>query len=268
MGAPWFPFYPRDFLAATLGWTAEERGHYLVLLSAQWEQDGLPDDLARLELISPGVRSCWAALADKFPLSRGGRRRNPRLEHERIKSTERSERARQSASARWGSAGATAEKHGENADSPEECDGICDRISDGICVDECQPDASIAIDYSPPPPPSPPPAEPVGWEDLRAAWNAAWNEKRQWRSSQPPPEAIAALRAPGWLADALQAIPAIKAGACSGFDTPPTLRQFCRIDDQGVSFVSRILGGEFNDQSLKRRRAAADARRDRQEATR
>ena len=51
---PWFPFFGRDFLAATTGWTAEERGHYLTLLIVQWEQGSLPDDSKRLELISPG----------------------------------------------------------------------------------------------------------------------------------------------------------------------------------------------------------------------
>jgi hypothetical protein len=52
----WFPFFGRDFLAATLGWSAEERGHYVTLLIAQWEQDGLPADPKRLELISPHWR--------------------------------------------------------------------------------------------------------------------------------------------------------------------------------------------------------------------
>ena len=54
---PWFPFFGRDFLAATTGWTAEERGHYLTLLIVQWEQGSLPDDSKRLELISPGLRA-------------------------------------------------------------------------------------------------------------------------------------------------------------------------------------------------------------------
>jgi uncharacterized protein YdaU (DUF1376 family) len=261
MASSWFPFFGRDFIAATLGWSAEERGHYTTLLIAQWEQDGLPNDMKRLELISPGVGKCWKTIESKFPVGVGGRRRNVRLEHERHLANERSERARQSASARWsgrGAEGASAGASGgavaeevdvdnsaENDDSG--CDRICDRISDRICPS----DASMSISYSPPPPPPPPEGVEgetgAGWSTLRAAWNETWGEKRQWRSSEPPAEAIARLGESGWLAEALQAIPEIKKGACSGFKTPPTLRQFCGRDPDRGSFVSRLLGGEFTD---------------------
>jgi uncharacterized protein YdaU (DUF1376 family) len=103
----WFAFFGRDFLASTLGWSAEERGHYVTLLVAQWEQGGLPDDPKRLELISPGVSKAWKVLEPKFPMSAGRQRRNPRLEHERHLAHQRSERARQSASARWSGKAAT-----------------------------------------------------------------------------------------------------------------------------------------------------------------
>lgn len=250
---PWFPLFGRDFLAGTLGWSAEERGHYVVLLIAQWEQDGLPDDLARLELISPGVRACWSTLATKFPVSRGGRRRNRRLEHERHKACERSERARQSASARWAAAGRAGGQEGEEI--PVESDCGCHGTCDGTCHRICPADASTTTAYSPPPPP-PPPAEPVeGWEELRTAWNGQWKTTdRQWRSTDPPPEAVAALGRPGWLAEALRAMPEIKKGACKGFDTPPTLRQFCAVDKAGVPFTTRMLGGEFTDRSVQRKR--------------
>lgn len=88
----WFPFFGRDFITATSGWTAEERGHYVTLLIVQWEQGGLPDDVKRLELISPGLKGCWKTVAEKFPVWKDGKRRNTRLEHERAKSHERSER--------------------------------------------------------------------------------------------------------------------------------------------------------------------------------
>jgi uncharacterized protein YdaU (DUF1376 family) len=245
----WFSFYGRDFLASTLGWSAEERGHYLTLLVAQWEQDGLPNDVKRLELISPGVGKCWKLIEAKFPVGRGGKRRNVRLEHERHKAHEKSERARQSASERWSKeAGAQITK----ADNSAENDGAgCERICDRICETPCENDASISTSYSPPPPPPPPGLETdkerAGWHRLKAAWNDAWGEKRQWRSSEPPAEAIDRLREPGWLDEAIAAIPAIKAGACSGFKTPPTLRQFCARDPTRGSFVARMLGGEFTD---------------------
>lgn len=248
----WFPLFGRDFLAATLGWSAEERGHYITLLVAQWEQDGLPKDMKRLELISPGVGKCWKTLESKFPPGVGGRLRNVRLEHERHLSHERSERARQSASARWAKGASSPDPEpGLAADSgdsgcSEQCDGICDRICDRTCSD----DASMSMSYSPPPPPPPPGVESeeirAAWATLREAWNAAWGEKRQYRSIEPPPEAIARLGEPGWLDEALRGIPEIKRGLCSGFSSPPTLRQYCKRDERGT-FVARMLGGEFTD---------------------
>jgi uncharacterized protein YdaU (DUF1376 family) len=261
MASSWFAFFGRDFLAATLGWSAEERGHYITLLVAQWEQDGLPSDMKRLELISPGVSRCWATIEPKFQTGAGGRLRNVRLEHERHLAHERSERARQSASARWGkkpetAAGADVSAGQDQAGCSEQCDGICDRI--------CSGDAAMTMSYSPPPPPPSPPAlgGEIGqaWVRLRDAWNAAWKDKRQWRSTEPPPAALARLAEPGWLEDALRAIPEIRQGACAGFKTPPTLRQFCYRDERG-SFVARLLGGEFVDtvrasQAFRRQEAA------------
>jgi uncharacterized protein YdaU (DUF1376 family) len=245
----WFAFFGRDFLASTLGWSAEERGHYVTLLVAQWEQDGIPDDLGRLEIISPGIRACWHVLEEKFPIGVGGRRRNRRLESERLKAIERSEKARESSSKRWHPDGQ--DEGQKSAGKRPSCDGISDRISEGTCSS----DASMTMSYSPPPPP--PPARRVeGWETLRKAWNAAWKDQRQWRSIEPPPEAIARLATPGWLEEALLAIPEIKLGACKGFETPPTLRQFCGIDKAGVTFTARLLGGEFTDDSIKRSRRA------------
>jgi uncharacterized protein YdaU (DUF1376 family) len=258
--------FGRDFLASTLGWSAEERGHYVTLLIAQWEQDGLPADPKRLELISPGVGKAWKLVGEKFPVSAGGKRRNVRLEHERHLSYERSERARQSASARWsgrGAEGAPAVASGgpvakeDNVDNSAEnddsrCDRICGGICDGICDGTCSGDASMSMSYSPPPPPPSPSGldeeSSKAWAQLRGAWNAAWGEKRQWRSIEPPAEAIARISEPGWLQEALAAIPEIKKGACSGFKTPPTLRQFCHRTEKG-SFVARMLGGEFTDQA-------------------
>ena len=252
MAGSWFAFFGRDFLASTLGWSAEERGHYVTLLIAQWEQDGLPKDPKRLELISPGITKAWKTIEPKFPVGRGGRLRNVRLEHERHLAHERSERARQSASKRWSAKGDGSDEKGDFAAENE--GSVCVEHCSEQCVEQCQgicsSDASMTMSYSPPPPPPPPALENEeirsAWERLRDAWNAAWGDKRQWRSSEPPPDAIARLAEPGWLEDALEAIPAIKKGACSGFKTPPSLSQFCRRDHRG-SFVARLLGGEFTD---------------------
>ena len=241
MAGSWFPMFPRDFLAATCGWTAEERGHYVQLLLVQWEQGSIPDEPRRLELISPGVTACWDRVSEKFPVWSDGLRRNNRLEHEREKSIERSERASQSASARW----AAARADGSRNDSPPSPDcpdtHVCDRTCDRICEN----DASMTMLISPPPPPQKR-DEPAGWTDLLAAWNATRVHRQPWRASEAPPEAIARLAEPGWLQDALAGVKAIEAGQCRHFRTDVGLRQFCGRNAKG-SFVARLLGGEFAD---------------------
>lgn len=244
----WFPFFGRDFLAATIGWTAEERGHYMTLLIVQWEQGGLPDDVKRLELISPGIRSCWKAIQDKFPVWKDGKRRNTRLEHERSKSHDRSEKARQSASQRWASG-----SQPENAPNPpapavdggEQCEGICDRICEGTCDGTCSSDASMSMSSSPPPP-APPEAGKQGWPELRKAWNegASAGRRALWESAYAPGEALERLGETGWLDEALRAIPML--ACCKRFDDPVTLGQFCK-----PGFVSKVLGGYWREKGRK-----------------
>ena len=101
----YLPLYVRDFLTSTIGWTAEERGHYLTLLMIQWDRGSLPAEANDLERLSPGVCECWAVLAGKFPVCDDGTRRNAKLEDHRTRCVEirekRSQAARSAASGRW-----------------------------------------------------------------------------------------------------------------------------------------------------------------------
>ncbi|NDD55380.1 DUF1376 domain-containing protein, partial [bacterium] len=113
------PLYVRDFLTSTLGWSAEERGHYLVLLMVQWDRGGLPAELPQLERLSPGVGAVWPVLADKFPESADGMRRNHRLEKHRERCVELKEKrvdaAKRAAAAK--SAAIAARANGEQTQS-------------------------------------------------------------------------------------------------------------------------------------------------------
>ena len=177
----WFPFFGRDFLTATSGWTAEERGHYVTLLIVQWEQGGLPDDTTRLELISPGLAGCWKTVQEKFPKWKDGKRRNIRLEHERSKSHERSERARQSASKRWesGVSGGDQDEPDKPPDMPEQCERICTSIAGA--------DAPMSMSTKG----SSSSAREQLWPRLREAWNTGCGVR--WRSSRPSDTVKAAL---------------------------------------------------------------------------
>jgi hypothetical protein len=110
------PFFGRDFLTATMGWTAEERGHYVTLLIIQWEQGSIPVTPDRVELVSAGVTACWATLEPKFPIGPDGLRRNLRMEEHRARATDlrkrRSEAGSKGNAARWGEAGSQRDRKG------------------------------------------------------------------------------------------------------------------------------------------------------------
>jgi uncharacterized protein YdaU (DUF1376 family) len=101
----YLPLYVRDFLTSTIGWTAEERGHYLTLLMIQWDRGALPAEPSDLERLSPGVAECWPVLACKFPTCEDGTRKNAKLEEHRCRCVEirekRSQAAKSAASGRW-----------------------------------------------------------------------------------------------------------------------------------------------------------------------
>lgn len=101
----YLPLYVRDFLTSTIGWTAEERGHYLTLLMIQWDRGCLPLETADMERLSPGVGQCWPVLAEKFPVCDDNTRRNAKLEEHRCRCVEirekRSQAGRSAASGRW-----------------------------------------------------------------------------------------------------------------------------------------------------------------------
>jgi uncharacterized protein YdaU (DUF1376 family) len=103
--AQWLPWYHKDFLAATQGWTLLERGTYFMLLGAEWEIGPLPSDPARLSSIIGGttreLEKVWPVVGPKFVPEADGRLVNKRLEQHRAKQAARSDKARQSALQRW-----------------------------------------------------------------------------------------------------------------------------------------------------------------------
>lgn len=147
------PLYVRDFLTATIGWTAEEKGHYLTLLMIQWDRGALPAELDRLERLSAGVSAVWAMLQDKFPVDGDGQRRNARLERHRDRALDlrhrRSEAARIAASTRFAK-----QTHSK-------------RIADASQTHTDR--TAIAMHPEPEPEPQPEPMSSAGAEDIQPA---------------------------------------------------------------------------------------------------
>lgn len=99
-GAPWFPFYPADFLGGTFAMDAAEVGAYLRLLCLQWQGGGLPNDPAKLAALSG--YTFVSAISDKFALCDDGKLRNLRLEEFRERANKKSASATAAINKRWG----------------------------------------------------------------------------------------------------------------------------------------------------------------------
>lgn len=112
--APWMQFWGDDFMASTLGWTAAERGAYLILLWAAWQGDGLPADSERVFRIDPDIRAAWSVLESKFPVAEDGRRRNMRQESERAKA----KKFLQDKAAAGRASAAARQQHGNTCSTP------------------------------------------------------------------------------------------------------------------------------------------------------
>lgn len=98
--APAFQFYADDFLAGTMTMTNEERGAYISLLCLQWSKGFVTElDIQRICLGMP--THCQGICQSKFEIGEDGHYRNKRLEKERTKQKERSEKQRDIANVRW-----------------------------------------------------------------------------------------------------------------------------------------------------------------------
>jgi len=96
---PSLDFYPGDFLAGTMAMEADEVGAYIRLLCYQWEHDTIPNDRRAIALITGTLPSefdrVWSKVRDKFSTTNGlddGDLFNERLEAERQKKQEISEK--------------------------------------------------------------------------------------------------------------------------------------------------------------------------------
>lgn len=248
----YIPFFGRDFYASTAMWTAEEVGHYIRLLVIQWDSGGLPAQLERLELVSPGVGRVWQLLSSKFPLCDDGLRRNARMEEHRARAEDlkeaRSEAGQEGNRKRWGDRKPIA-KASQTDRKP---------IAKGI--------AKVS-----PPSPSPSPS-PSGspeekciahtrvesdefrqrgwaadeWQRFVSDWNVT-DKATPWTPLVPPASWVDLAATPGWLERARQAMERLP--SCQFFDQPVAVTRF-------FEYLDRILAGEFDNpkQDARKRR--------------
>lgn len=259
----YMPLYVRDFLTSTLGWSAEERGHYLTLLMVAWDRGGLPEDLEQLERLSPGVGAVWSMLVDKFPVCEDGQRRNARLEQHRDRCVElkekRVEAARRAAQAKASaiSARANAEQtQSKRTPGAEQTDS-----NRGANAEQTQSNREAIVIH----PTSTSTSTPTStsslreerntntthtagdefsrpgwaadeWQRFVARWNALERAQR-WDALTAPSQWVEHAASPGWLARASEAMDRLP--ACEFFERPVAVTRF-------FDYVDRILAGEFD----------------------
>lgn len=122
---PYMPWYIGDFLRSTAGWTLAERGVYLMLLAAQWEQQALPQDKKRLAAIAgislPELEEVWPTVGPKFQ-EKNGTLSNVRLEEHRQQYLDHRQRlaenGRKGGRKRWGKARQDAPDDSGQANAP------------------------------------------------------------------------------------------------------------------------------------------------------
>lgn len=101
----WMPLYIGDYLRDTVHLTAEEHGAYLLLIMAYWNNGGpLPDDDIALAQIARVSRQKWAAmrgcLKGFFRVAKG-RLVHRRIDEELSRASDKSQKRRNAANARW-----------------------------------------------------------------------------------------------------------------------------------------------------------------------
>jgi uncharacterized protein YdaU (DUF1376 family) len=252
----YMPLYVRDFLTSTLGWTAEERGHYLVLLMVAWDRGGLPEDIEQLERLSPGVSGVWHMLADKFPVCEDGQRRNGRLEKHRDRCVElkekRVEAAKRAAAAKAAAISAranveqTQSNRGANAEQtlsnrkPNVIHPTSTSTSTPTSTSSLREERNThthtgAGEFRQP-----------GWAaDEWQRFVAVWNVTERaepWPHLTPPDRWADLAASPGWLQRASEAMGRLPSRQY--FDRPLPVTRF-------FDFVDRIRAGEFADPKVQ-----------------
>lgn len=256
----YIPFFGRDFYASTAMWTAEEVGHYIRLLVIQWDSGGLPAELDRLELVSPGVGRVWPLLSSKFPVSEDGFRRNERMEQHRAKAFElkelRSNAGREGGSKSQANRKQTGKQNASKTSSKTQANG---QANGQAKVKPPSPSPSP----SPNPTPAPNPDEEIththtacgdefrqpGWAaDEWAAFVGIWNATERaapWQPLIAPAAWVDHAATPGWLERARAAVDRLP--GCQWFETPVAVTRF-------FEYVDRILAGEFDNPKQDRSR--------------
>lgn len=241
----YMPLFCRDFLMSTIGWTAEQRGHYLTLLMVQWDRGGLPAEWEQLGNISGNIQEHAKLLENKFPVHADGLRRNKRLEEHRAKASEIIKKRRENGKKGGRPRG---KPNGYPSGTPN---GYPDGVPDGVPAGVASKSKSINIlsnerIFEPPPRADAEDRKPghalPAWEELREAWSQAAARCRHiapFGSLHPPAAFLDRLDELAWQDDWRRGIERLE--KCRWFTTPVSLTFFLKPDT-----LAAILAGQYD----------------------
>jgi uncharacterized protein YdaU (DUF1376 family) len=142
IGLAMLPWFHRDFLASTQGWTASETGVYFLLLCAQWEMGPLPNDRARLALIARSTpkefKTIWEKKVSRKFMTTPRGLVNSRLEEHRCEALRRRDQHRRGALQ-------TNEKRWGTSLSDTHCESLSDTLSESPSVSPPSPSPSPSL---------------------------------------------------------------------------------------------------------------------------
>ncbi len=105
MKAPFFKFFPTDFIASTVAMSAEEAGAYIRLLCYQWEHGEIPADVEKLARIGGCGTNTVESISYKFGIRSVSGWKNARMEEVRAAMAEIVEKNRANIAKRWAGVG-------------------------------------------------------------------------------------------------------------------------------------------------------------------
>jgi uncharacterized protein YdaU (DUF1376 family) len=248
--SPAFSFYPDAWVLGTLSMSFEEQGVYLRMLCFQWSH-GPSDANAYANACGLAYRShVERILSSKFERI-GNVFANSRLEEEREKQQQRSDKARESASERWNAKnkGNAGESHANAL--PTHMRTHTETHQERICETDAKPMLSVSVsdsvsntDTGSNKDPQTPKGATIAVEDFFFRWNRFAEKKPKVKpcrklSSNRVAKISARLKASGWLDDFREAV---KCLPLPGDGWQPNLDWLIRNDHN----IYLILEGAFD----------------------
>lgn len=170
----YFPFYYQRFFSSTQGWTEEQEGSYIRLLSYQFDKGSIPNDPKVLKKIAPKSIKNWSLFESKFVQNSEGNLINPVMDEIRQRI-----QAKKDKNLKNGKLGGRPKTERLEITKPNGSENKTERLTERVTQTKPIPISNIQtistnVDIEPPT------AKPIGSEKVGLIANEAWSDQA-WR---------------------------------------------------------------------------------------